>query len=85
MAVGDYVFDNEQPPPELTRALNYQKWGVNARELPAGILPVANVCINYYNAIYGYKSAPKKSEWTKRNPFGWNLASWYISERRKRG
>jgi len=88
MAVGDYVLDGQQPPPKLTLALDYEKWGIpDIMRLPAGLLPSVNLCLNYYHALMGYKSASKTTDWANRNPQAWNMASWVISQRmeRKRG
>ena len=86
MAVGDYVFDKKSPPPELARALNYEKWGIgDIMQLPAGLLPMMNTALNYYHALKGYKTATNSTvEWTKRNPEAWEMVSWVISERRER-
>jgi hypothetical protein len=85
MAVGDYLFDGAKPPPELARALNYEKWGIgDIMRLPAGLLPTMNVCLNYYHAIASYQSAVKTTEWSRKNPQAWNLVSWVIAQRRER-
>ena len=86
MAVGDYLFDKKKPPPELVKALNYEKWGIgDVMRLPAGMLPMFNVCLNYYYAIQGYRNASNKTvEWTKRNPDSWDMVSWVIEQRKER-
>jgi len=88
MAVGDAVMDGQSPTQQLVQALNYEKLVFDVRQLPAGVLPVMNVCLNYYHALTGYKSASGKStEWVRRNPQGWDLVSRVIKRRmeRKRG
>lgn len=85
MAVGDYVWDQTQPPPLLIKALNYEKWGIgDINSLPAGILSQMNTALNYYHAMSGYRSAPKSSDWSKRNPGSWDLVSWYLAQRMER-
>ena len=82
MAVGAYVWDQAKPPPMLVKALNYEKWGVaDVMQLPAGLLPQLNTALNFYHAMRGYRGARKSTEWSKSNPDGWNIVSWYLSER----
>jgi hypothetical protein len=88
MAVGDYLFDGEQPPPILLKALNYERWGIgDIMQLPAGLLSRINISLNYYHAISGYLSAKKVTQWTSNNPEAWDIVSWVINQRmeRKRG
>lgn len=78
MAVADYVLDDEPPPPELKRALNYQSWGVaDVMKLPAGLLPRMNTVLAYYNALQQYKRAPRMEsvEWSEKNPDAWDLVT----------
>ena len=86
MAVGDCVMDKTQPPPMLSKALNYEKWGIpDIMQLPAGMLPQINVCLNYYHALQGYKSAAgKTSAWSKSNPQAWEMVSYVLAERMER-
>ena len=90
MAVGDFVLDRKAPPPELIKALNYERWGIgDIMQLPAGLLPIMNTCLSYYHSLSGYMSAAgNTSAWASRNPKAWQLASEVIEarmERRKRG
>jgi hypothetical protein len=86
MAVAGYVLDDDQPPPELTRALNYRSWGVaDVMMLPAGMLPRMNTSLAYYNALVSYRSAPfPKNPWIEKNPDDWDLVTrvlnWRIEE-----
>jgi hypothetical protein len=85
MAVGDYLFDEQEPPPLLSKALNFERWGISdIRSLPAGLLPRMNMLLNYYHAIRSYQSARKTSEWTKNNPQAWDMVSWVIGQRMER-
>jgi len=86
MAVGDYVFDKQKPPPELVKALNYEKWGIgDVMQLPAGQLGTMNTALFYYHSLQGYRSAANKTvEWTKKNPQAWEAVSYIIDQRRKR-
>jgi len=86
MAVGDYVFDGQNPPPLLNKALNYEKWGVgDIMQLPAGLLPKMNVVLNYYYSLNGYISAAgKTSAWSKSNPKAWELVSFVLEKRMER-
>lgn len=86
MAVGDYVLDGHRPPPILTKALNYEKWGIgDIMKLPAGLLPKMNTALSYYHALTGYKSAAgNTAAWTKRYPHGWELVSWILEQRMER-
>lgn len=87
MAVAAYVLDDEPPPPELRRALNYRAWGVaDVMNLPAGLLPKMNTALTYYNALSGYKSAAaqrKAADFAKNNPPAWDLVTRILSERKK--
>ena len=86
MAVGDYVFDKEQPPPTLIKALNYKNWGIgNIMQLPAGLLPQMNTVLFFYDALRGYQAAHMRTvQWTKDHPQQWEAVTLIISERRKR-
>ena len=83
MAVGDHVFDGHEPPPLLVKALNYQRWGIgDINRLAPGLLAKINTCLNYYNAISGYRSAKKVTSWAQNNPQAHGLVTWYISQRK---
>ena len=86
MAVGDYVFDKQKPPPELARALNYEKWGIgNLMQLPAGLLPRMNTVLSFYHSLQNYRSATNRTvAWAKANPDQWELVTFVIDQRRKR-
>jgi hypothetical protein len=77
MGVAAYVWDDEPPPPELSRALNYRSWGVaDVMMLPAGMLPRMNTALSYYDAIQASKSAGNKlTEWANSNPQAWDLVT----------
>jgi hypothetical protein len=89
MEVAAYVFDDEPPPPELSRALNYQSWGVvDIMNLPAGLLAKMNLCLNYYRALRMYKEAAASTgtvEFTKQHPHEWDLVTRVLNMRRNRG
>lgn len=88
MAVGDYVFDDMQPPPILAKALNYERWGIgDVMQLPAGLLPRINTVLSYYHAMQGYRQSSRATEWAKRNQSAWDMVSWYLAQRmeQKRG
>jgi len=88
MAVGDYLFSGDEPPPLLQKALNYERWGIgDINRLPAGLLTKVNTVLSYYHAIRSYQSAGKVTTWSKSNPEAWKMVSYIISERmeRKRG
>lgn len=84
MAAAAVVFDKATPPPELSEAWLYQRWGLgNVLELPAGRIQKINAVLNVYNACNAYQSAGGRSvEWTKRNPAAWNLVSALIADRK---
>lgn len=86
MAVGDFVLSDEKPPPELTRALNYEKWGIgDIMQLPAGLLPIMNTALAYYHALNGYTSAAgQTAKWSKSNPKAWELVSYVLEKRMER-
>lgn len=73
MAVAGYVFDKHPAPPELLRAWDYQAYGVNVLELPAGELPHVKLANNSYRAMAGYKhaGAGKTVAWSRANPDEW--------------
>lgn len=84
MAVAAYVLDDEPPPPELSRALNYRSWGVaDVMMLPAGLLPKMNTVLAYYNALASYKSSGlKKVPWIEKNPQAWDLVTRILNWRK---
>ena len=86
MAVGDYVLDKQKPPPLLTKALNFEKWGIgDIMQLPAGLLPKMNTALSYYHSLSGYTSAAgNTAEWANRNPGAWELVSYYLERRMER-
>ena len=81
------MFDQQPPPYELARALNYQSWGVvDVMNLPAGLLSKMNLALSYYRAISGYRQAAagnKTVQFTKDHPREWELVSRVIAERKK--
>ena len=81
------MFDDDQCPPILSRALNYRSWGVSdVMQLPAGMLPQMNISLNVYDALAGYKRAgaqTKVGEWSKKNPQQWELVTSILKERMK--
>ena len=87
MRVAAHLLDGAPPPPELSRALNCQAWGVgDMMNLPAGMLPKMNITLNYYRAIRGYQEAAANTatvEFTKKHPHDWEMVSWVIAERKK--
>lgn len=85
MAVGAYVWDDAPPPPELSRALNYQSWGIaDVMNLPAGLLPRMNTTIAYYNALAGHRKAGIwKTKWIENNPDAWDLVTRMMNWRRE--
>lgn len=87
MGVAAHVLDKAPQPLELTRALNYQSWGVvDIMNLPAGLLRRMNTALSYYRALEGYKQANaqhKTVEFSKNNPQAWELVSRIIAERKK--
>jgi hypothetical protein len=88
MAVADYVMRDDPPPPELSRALNYQSWGaVDIMALPAGMLGKMNTCLAYYRALSAYRkaSAQKQTvEFTRQNPREWELVTRILALRKER-
>jgi len=86
MVVAAHVFDGEPPPPELSRALNYQAWGVvDIMTLPAGMLRKMNTALSYYRAFTGYKQAVaqhKTVEYTRNNPDAWDMVSKVLAMRK---
>ena len=82
MAVGDHVIDQRPPPPILSTALSYERWGVgDVMRLPPGMLRQMNIAINYYRTLNAYRSAQKTGEWARRNPQAWDMVSWYLGQR----
>ena len=84
MAVAGYVLDDDQPPPVLTRALNYRSWGVaDVMMLPAGLLPRMNTALAYYDALASYLSAGmEKVPWIEKNPDSWDLVTRVLNWRK---
>lgn len=89
MAVAAAVFDDAAPPPDLLRALNYERWGIgDVRELRAGLLQRLNAALNVYHACQNYVGAAgnaNAAKWTQANPKAWNMISWIIAERKRGG
>lgn len=85
MAVAAYIWDDEPPPPELSRALNYRSWGVaDVYKLPAGLLPRMNTVLAYHDAIQASKRAGNKlAEWGKDNPQAWDLVTRVLNWRKE--
>lgn len=86
-AVGDYVYNEASPPPDLIRAFDYKSWGVNIHDLAPGEIRAVSTALNYYQAIQGYRNAASKhktAEWSQQNEQAYELASEYLAERIKR-
>ena len=85
MAVGDAVFDDAPLPPLLITALNYERWGVNVRELPAGLMQRMTAVLNVYHAVAAYRHAAGRSaQWARANPDAWEIVSAILRERMER-
>lgn len=86
-AVGDYVYNEATPPPELIRAFDYKSWGVNVHDLAPGDVRAVSAAFNYYQSIQGYRAAASKHktvEWSQNNEKAHEVASAYLAERIKR-
>ena len=85
MAVAGYVMDNDPPPPELSRALNYRSWGVaDVMNLPAGMLPRMNTALAYHSALVSYRSATwPKNPWIENNPEAWEIVTRVLNWRKE--
>ena len=87
MAAAAAAFDSASPPPELSRAWEFQRWGIgNIMDLPAGLLQHITAALNVYEAVSSYQRAAGNTvKWTTDNPKAWQLVSYIIGERRKHG
>lgn len=82
-----HVLDNEPPPDQLRRALDYRGWNVNVMELTPGELPRSNVALNAYNALTAYRRAAasgRSKEFTEQNPEAWEFVSSILADRMRR-
>jgi hypothetical protein len=87
MAVADYLYDDEPPPPFLKDARLLRYWGANALDMPAGKPAVYAHVLGVYDAVSGYINAGKRAataEWSKNNPDLWTIASEVIKKRMDR-
>lgn len=84
MAVAAHVFDKQAAPPALARAWDYQAYGVNVLELPAGELQITRFANNAHRALSGYKHAAGKTvAWSKANPDAWEFVAGVLEQRLK--
>lgn len=84
MAVAAHVFDKEAAPPWLSRAWDYQAYGVNVLDLPAGELQAVRLASNAHKAMIGYKhNAGKTVPWSKANPEAWAFVASVLEARLK--
>lgn len=84
MAVAFHVFDREPPPPALTRAWDYQEYGINLFELPAGELNEVRLAGNSFRALNSYKSAAgHTTKWAQANPQAWEFTAHILSALKK--
>jgi hypothetical protein len=82
MAVAGHVFDGEPAPPWLARAWDYQTFGINVLDLPAGELQACRLAQNAHRAMSGYKHAAGKTvPWSKANPEAWAFVASVLEER----
>lgn len=82
MAVAGHVFDRQPAPPWLSRAWDYQTYGVNVLDLPAGELQALRLASNAHRAMSGYKhSAGKTVQWSKANPEAWEFVATVLEQR----
>lgn len=77
-----HVFDKQPPPPVLSKAWDYQAYGVNVLDLPAGELPRLRLANNAHRALSGYKHAAGKTvPWSKANPEAWEFVASVLEAR----
>lgn len=80
MAAASYAEDSEKnsPPPELTLAIQAERWGVlpeagGLRDQRLGEIKRMIVALNAYKIVKSYKNASSKADWIKNNPERWKL------------
>lgn len=84
MSVAAHVFDKQPAPSFLSRAWDYQAYGVNLLELPAGELQAIRLANNAHRALSGYKHAAGKTvAWSKANPEAWAFVAEVLEQRLK--
>lgn len=84
MAVAGHVFDKQPAPPYLSRAWDYQAYGVNVLELPPAELQAIRLASNAHRALSGYKHASGKTvAWSKANPEAWEFVAGVLEQRLK--
>lgn len=82
MEVAGHVFDKMPAPPALVRAWDYQAYGVNVLDLPAGELATVRLAHNAHRAMSGYKHAAGKTvAWSKANPEAWAFVASVLETR----
>lgn len=76
MTVAAHVLDRQPAPPALSRAWDYERFGVNVLDLPPAHFYESRLAMNVYGALSGYvQAAGSTVQWTQRNPQAWNMVA----------